>query len=511
MEKLYMITLSQYPIRYTSTVLVFSLLLMLSASFSQSSVAQGIQIDRATVDASPQNNGVKPGEVFDITVDFQIWSQASCPGCVNQIVIGIEEDAQGCAYNNISGIFPGAAGSSTLSLTAPTDPGTYEIRYNGAQQFTCGDAEAAYESAPPTANSIATITVANSAVVTAMYSNVLIGGESGEFIATPGQSFDVSMDFEIWSQTSCPGCIDQIVVGIDEDAQGCAYNGIPGSFPGDAGSGVVTMTAPSDPGLYTIRQSIGQMFTCADAEAQYENAPPGEAAAIATLRVVNPDNAGLIFNNVMLAQTGENLLVIPGQTFELAADLQVWSQSSCPGCIDQVVIGIEADAQGCVYNGIPNVFPGESSAGTVMLMAPAEPGVYDIRRQFTQHFTCAEGQTAYESNPPGAGATIATIEVITRVSNEDTPEMVRDFSLKQNYPNPFKPVTTIDFELNQPGQVSLRVFDIQGKEISTLVEGSLATGSYSVDWNARGMPGGIYFYRLTLDGQAYTKSLTLIP
>lgn len=70
------------------------------------------------------------------------------------------------------------------------------------------------------------------------------------------------------------------------------------------------------------------------------------------------------------------------------------------------------------------------------------------------------------------------------------------FELAQNYPNPFNPSTKINFAIPKNGFVSLRVFDITGKEIATLVNENLQAGFYEYDFNAATLPSGVYFYRL---------------
>ena len=70
------------------------------------------------------------------------------------------------------------------------------------------------------------------------------------------------------------------------------------------------------------------------------------------------------------------------------------------------------------------------------------------------------------------------------------------FSLQQNYPNPFNPATTIEFDLPAKSVVLLRVFDLLGREVTTIVSEELQAGSYRREWNAAGVASGVYFYRL---------------
>ena len=70
------------------------------------------------------------------------------------------------------------------------------------------------------------------------------------------------------------------------------------------------------------------------------------------------------------------------------------------------------------------------------------------------------------------------------------------FQLLQNYPNPFNPTTKISFQIPEPGFVSLKVFDVLGNNIMTLVNEEKPAGKYEFNFNSSGIPSGIYFYQL---------------
>lgn len=82
------------------------------------------------------------------------------------------------------------------------------------------------------------------------------------------------------------------------------------------------------------------------------------------------------------------------------------------------------------------------------------------------------------------------------------------FSLNQNFPNPFNPVTTISFNLSQESFVSLKIFDIQGNEVQ-LAKGQLPEGFHSYIWNASNNSSGVYFYELNVNGQEISKKMVL--
>jgi hypothetical protein len=95
------------------------------------------------------------------------------------------------------------------------------------------------------------------------------------------------------------------------------------------------------------------------------------------------------------------------------------------------------------------------------------------------------------------------------ISNIST-EIPSSYSLSQNYPNPFNPATTIKFALTKNDYTSIKVFDMLGKEVATLVNEKLNAGTYSVDWNASDYPSGVYFYCLKTKEFTDTKRMILI-
>jgi hypothetical protein len=84
------------------------------------------------------------------------------------------------------------------------------------------------------------------------------------------------------------------------------------------------------------------------------------------------------------------------------------------------------------------------------------------------------------------------------------------FELKQNYPNPFNPSTTIEFTLPERSPVSLKIYNLLGQEIETLVDGTLNAGLHTVEWYGAGRSSGIYFYRLAFKDKTITKKMALM-
>jgi hypothetical protein len=94
--------------------------------------------------------------------------------------------------------------------------------------------------------------------------------------------------------------------------------------------------------------------------------------------------------------------------------------------------------------------------------------------------------------------------------NERDKIIPHSIMLYQNYPNPFNPTTTIRFALTQRAYVTLKVFDVLGREVAMLVEGGLNAGEHSVVYDAKGLASGIYFYRLTAGTFVQQKKMEIV-
>jgi hypothetical protein len=100
-----------------------------------------------------------------------------------------------------------------------------------------------------------------------------------------------------------------------------------------------------------------------------------------------------------------------------------------------------------------------------------------------------------------------TVVSVDDNTNQVIPER---FELNQNYPNPFNPITNFGFRIVHFGFVSLKLYDMLGREMATIVSEEMDAGSYSRQWNAANMPSGVYFYRLQAGAYTETKKLVLL-
>ncbi|MCH8961554.1 MAG: T9SS type A sorting domain-containing protein [Bacteroidetes bacterium] len=93
---------------------------------------------------------------------------------------------------------------------------------------------------------------------------------------------------------------------------------------------------------------------------------------------------------------------------------------------------------------------------------------------------------------------------------EITAEAPESFALKQNYPNPFNPSTTIQFDLPETAQVTLVVYDVLGRQVRVLVDGTREAGTHEVTFDASGLPSGVYVYRIEAGPYAATRTMLLM-
>jgi hypothetical protein len=99
---------------------------------------------------------------------------------------------------------------------------------------------------------------------------------------------------------------------------------------------------------------------------------------------------------------------------------------------------------------------------------------------------------------------------ITNVEQLITDLLPKEYSLEQNYPNPFNPATTIQFSLPKQAFVTLRIYDILGKEINILLNDDLQPGEYKVNFDAEYLASGIYFYQLNSKEFVKVRKMMLV-
>jgi len=109
-------------------------------------------------------------------------------------------------------------------------------------------------------------------------------------------------------------------------------------------------------------------------------------------------------------------------------------------------------------------------------------------------------------------STFSTKSDLAKASNKvisfDETLSITDYALEQNYPNPFNPSTVIKYQIPNDGLVSLKIYDITGQEVKTLINQEQSKGRYEINFDASNLSSGVYFYRLT--SGSYTKSMKMM-
>jgi photosystem II stability/assembly factor-like uncharacterized protein len=112
-----------------------------------------------------------------------------------------------------------------------------------------------------------------------------------------------------------------------------------------------------------------------------------------------------------------------------------------------------------------------------------------------KHLYLATDESVWKSNP----------DTLTNIAEDDVkPEA---YFLSQNYPNPFNPSTTIKYSLPRQGRITIVVYDALGREIVKLIDQEKPAGEYSIEFNASGLPSGVYVYRMQSDGFTQSRKL----
>lgn len=170
------------------------------------------------------------------------------------------------------------------------------------------------------------------------------------------------------------------------------------------------------------------------------------------------------------------------------------------------------DAEGTIYVGSTNGYNyyAISNNGTMLWKLPldiAEQQV-DLTGAIAADGTLylgVHGAAFIQNSKKTLTAIRDTVTSVKEVNNT-----ILDYQLQQNYPNPFNPTTIIKFEIPEVSEISLKIYDILGREVSTLVNEQKQSGFYEVEFNASELSSGIYFYQLQAGSFVATKKLILL-
>ncbi len=140
------------------------------------------------------------------------------------------------------------------------------------------------------------------------------------------------------------------------------------------------------------------------------------------------------------------------------------------------------------------------------------PGNYSVSSS-SYGFTDAQTSNVtldYSTNFSSSNSFTLSPSTVTGISTNNNPSEINSFELNQNYPNPFNPTTVINFTIPTESKVVLKVYNILGKEVATLVNDVKQAGSYNITFNASKLASGVYFYQLKAGDFVSTKKLILM-
>lgn len=120
------------------------------------------------------------------------------------------------------------------------------------------------------------------------------------------------------------------------------------------------------------------------------------------------------------------------------------------------------------------------------------------------------GVSSNANNTSNAGFWYQATDLVTSVEQIENDLLPTEFRLEQNYPNPFNPSTTIQFAVPKTSNVTLRIYDILGREVATLIDEKYQPGQYKIIFEAGQLASGLYVYRIQAGDFLETKKLMLL-
>ena len=262
----------------------------------------------------------------------------------------------------------------------------------------------------------------------------------------------------------------------------------------------------------------------------------GGAPAHTIIEAVNPAT-GMVVATSTDAQGGfefgawENAVIrarAVGCVGVYAGDTRNWRESQWNGAVAGMTLTLDPVAESgmatfsgqvndaATGNGMANAWVfGFDAAGQVYFSVTGATGAFGIPNTANGNLDMLVSAVGYEpaaasaqiNDAHGSGTINAQRTGVTSVKN--TAPLPSTPTLFQNYPNPFNPVTTIAFALPERSHVSIRVFDLLGRQVDVVADGVMNAGSHRLSFDASALPTGIYMYRLESGGVTQTRRMTL--
>jgi hypothetical protein len=206
---------------------------------------------------------------------------------------------------------------------------------------------------------------------------------------------------------------------------------------------------------------------------------------------ININNGGSERWHIQLSQN--NVPLIMGRTYKFEFDARASAQRVLDAKLER--------------NGPP--YENYSQNGPLLLSTQMEHYSYQFEMQHPSDYEARVMFNCGDDNNDLYFDNISLKEIVTSIE-EDKDFIITEYFLNNNYPNPFNPTTKISFSIAIKGFTNLKIYDVLGNEITTLINSELAAGKYDVDFNAEVLPSGIYFYRLSVNNFSKTKKMILL-
>jgi hypothetical protein len=226
--------------------------------------------------------------------------------------------------------------------------------------------------------------------------------------------------------------------------------------------------------------------------------------AIPTLVLPEVSEFGTPLENERIAAGADSLMFNP--SFEIPADNWQDAYDVADGVVDMMVetrgIGGAPDVQI-----LPTMHHRTLSNGNMVVYAAFESIALNTAIDGSYPYYSWVGYT--NATPPYHALEFFSVPILVDVQQVGN-TIPEEFSISQNYPNPFNPSTTIKFSVPQASKVVLKVYDVLGKEVATLLNGDRAAGNYEVNFDASNLASGLYIYTINAGSFTATKKMMLM-
>ncbi len=237
---------------------------------------------------------------------------------------------------------------------------------------------------------------------------------------------------------------------------------------------------------------------------------------------------------------GTNYLWISGQQFFVDANTLIYDYVNSPITFGDLQVGDRVELKAILqtdgsllaikikiedrsgFSQVDGIVTGVSnqtlSVGNFQLSITSSTVVLDNNYQPTSLSTLSPGQSvsvwidaSQPQQPQALQVKENALQSPTSITDKINPGIIGDYQLYQNFPNPFNPVTNIRFAVKQRSKVRIRVFNILGEQVTQIFNGIATPGVHQIQFQASGLPSGIYFYALEVNGRLVsTKRMMLI-